>query len=201
MAYSRAMPDVERFAIHLQKENFKFSAAHFLIFPDGSKERLHGHNYRAAAGVEGALDENAYVLDFTRLKRALRAVVDRLDHKMLLPAESRLIRIERQGDHVQATYEMQTGQLRMGFPSVGAWVTYGLGSESSSLPAFVVMNDYRGGPLGGPNDWSAGFMPASYQGTVIRTPGTPILDLAPPEGLSRRAQRRLLDKLARRCRL
>ena len=68
----------------------------------------------------------------------------------------------RSNDHVQATYEMQTGQIRMGFPSVGAWVTYGLGSENSSLPAFVVMNDHRGGPLGGPNDWSAGFMPASY---------------------------------------
>ena len=52
----------------------------------------------------------------------------------------------RSNDHVQATYEMQTGQIRMGFPSVGAWVTYGLGSESANLPAFVVMNDHRGGP-------------------------------------------------------
>ena len=80
----------------------------------------------------------------------------------------------RSNDHVQATYEMQTGQLRMGFPSVGAWVTYGLGSESSSLPAYVVMNDHRGGPLGGPNDWGAGFLPASYQGTLFRTAGEPI---------------------------
>ena len=66
----------------------------------------------------------------------------------------------RSNDHIQATYEMQSGQIRMGFPSVGSWVTYGLGSESASLPAFIVMNDYRRGPLGGPNDWSAGFMPA-----------------------------------------
>ena len=56
----------------------------------------------------------------------------------------------RSNDHVQATYEMQTGQIRMGYPSVGSWVTYGLGAESSSLPAFVVMTDHRGGPLGGP---------------------------------------------------
>ena len=55
----------------------------------------------------------------------------------------------RSNDHIQSTYEMQTGQIRMGFPSVGCWVTYGLGSESSSLPAFVVMTDHRGGPLGG----------------------------------------------------
>ncbi|HXV62857.1 MAG TPA: DUF1501 domain-containing protein [Vicinamibacteria bacterium] len=103
----------------------------------------------------------------------------------------------RSNDHVQATYEMQTGQLRMGFPSVGAWVTYGLGSESSSLPAFVVMNDYRGGPLGGPNDWSAGFMPASYQGTLFRAVGRPIVDLEPPEGMTAEEQRARLDTLAK----
>ena len=103
----------------------------------------------------------------------------------------------RSNDHVQATYEMQTGQLRMGFPSVGAWVTYGLGSESSSLPAFVVMNDYRGGPLGGPNDWAAGFMPASYQGTLFRAVGDPIVDLKPPEGMTAEEQRARLDALAK----
>ena len=103
----------------------------------------------------------------------------------------------RSNDHIQATYEMQTGQIRMGFPSVGCWVTYGLGSESSSLPAFVVMTDYRGGPLGGPNDWGAGFMPASYQGTLFRSTGDPIVDLEPPEGMSREEQRARLDALAR----
>jgi hypothetical protein len=103
----------------------------------------------------------------------------------------------RSNDHVQATYEMQTGQIRMGFPSVGSWVTYGLGSESSSLPAFVVMTDYRGGPLGGPNDWAAGFMPASYQGTQFRASGDPIVDLEPPEGMTPEAQRARLDVLAK----
>ena len=66
----------------------------------------------------------------------------------------------RSNDHVQGTYEMQTGQINLGFPSVGSWVTYGLGSVASSLPAYVVMTDARGGPMGGPNDWSAGFLPA-----------------------------------------
>ena len=103
----------------------------------------------------------------------------------------------RSNDHVQATYEMQTGQIRMGFPSVGAWVTYGLGSESANLPAFVVMNDHRGGPLGGPNDWSAGFMPASYQGTLFRAVGDPIVDLQPPRGMTAEQQRARLDTLAR----
>lgn len=103
----------------------------------------------------------------------------------------------RSNDHIQATYEMQTGQINMGFPSVGCWVTYGLGSESSSLPAFVVMTDYRGGPLGGPNDWGSGFMPASYQGTLFRSSGDPIVDLAPPEGMTVEAQRARLDALAK----
>ena len=102
----------------------------------------------------------------------------------------------RSNDHIQATYEMQSGQIRVGFPSVGSWVTYGLGSESTSLPAFGVMNDYRGGPLGGPTDWSAGYMPAAYQGTLFRASGDPIVDLQPPEGMTEAQQRARLDTLA-----
>ena len=103
----------------------------------------------------------------------------------------------RSNDHIQATYEMQSGQIRMGFPAVGSWVTYGLGSESASLPAYVVMNDHRGGPLGGPNDWSAGFMPATYQGTLFRAVGDPIVDLQPPDGMTAEQQRARLDTLAK----
>ena len=95
----------------------------------------------------------------------------------------------RSNDHVQGTYEMQTGQINLGFPSVGSWVTYGLGSTASSLPAYVVMTDARGGPLGGPNDWSAGFIPAAYQGTLFRSTGDPIVDLKPPAGLTPDQQR------------
>jgi hypothetical protein len=103
----------------------------------------------------------------------------------------------RSNDHVQGTYEMQTGQINLGFPSVGSWVTYGLGSSASSLPAYVVMTDARGGPLGGPNDWSAGFIPAAYQGTLFRSSGDPIVDLKPPAGLTAADQRARLDTLAR----
>ncbi|MGH9142171.1 MAG: DUF1501 domain-containing protein [Vicinamibacterales bacterium] len=103
----------------------------------------------------------------------------------------------RSNDHVQGTYEMQTGQINLGFPSVGSWVTYGLGSVASSLPAYVVMTDTRGGPLGGPNDWSAGFIPAAYQGTHFRSTGDPIVDLKPPAGLSADSQRARLDALAK----
>ncbi len=103
----------------------------------------------------------------------------------------------RSNDHVQGTYEMQTGQINLGFPTVGSWVTYGLGSVSSSLPAYVVMTDARGGPLGGPNDWSAGFMPAAYQGTLFRSTGDPIVDLKPPAGMTPDDQRARLDALAK----
>ena len=103
----------------------------------------------------------------------------------------------RSNDHVQGTYEMQTGQINLGFPSVGSWVTYGLGSTASSLPAYVVMTDARGGPLGGPNDWSAGYLPAAYQGTLFRSSGDPIVDLKPPQGLAPEDQRARLDALAK----
>ena len=103
----------------------------------------------------------------------------------------------RSNDHVQGTYEMQTGQINLGFPSVGSWVTYGLGSVASRLPAYVVMTDARGGPLGGPNDWSAGFIPAAYQGTQFRSSGDPIVDLKPPAGMTAESQRARLDALAK----
>jgi len=103
----------------------------------------------------------------------------------------------RSNDHVQGTYEMQTGQINLGFPSVGSWVTYGLGSAASSLPAYVVMTDARGGPLGGPNDWGAGYIPAAYQGTLFRSTGDPIVDLKPPAGVTPDDQRARLDALAK----
>ncbi|MFN0166513.1 MAG: DUF1501 domain-containing protein [Bryobacteraceae bacterium] len=104
----------------------------------------------------------------------------------------------KSNDHVQAHYELATGVIRMGYPSVGSWVTYGLGSENQNLPAFVVLYDARGGPFGGPANWTSGFMPAAYQGTVFRSQGDPIVDLKPPAGISaeeQRARLSLLDKL------
>jgi len=65
-----------------------------------------------------------------------------------------------------------------------------LGSVASSLPAYVVMTDARGGPLGGPNDWSAGFMPAAHQGTLFRSMGDPTVDLKPQAGMTSEDRRR-----------
>jgi hypothetical protein len=103
----------------------------------------------------------------------------------------------KSNDHVQAHYELATGTIRMGSPSLGSWVTYGLGTENQNLPAFVVIHDSRGGPFGGPANWSAGFMPAAFQGTVFSSKGDPIIDLRPPENLTAEEQRARLDHLAR----
>jgi hypothetical protein len=104
----------------------------------------------------------------------------------------------RSNDHVLAHNEWNTGNLLMGFPSVGAWVTYGLGTENQNLPAFVVLYDARGGPFGGPSNWGAGFLPAAYQGTVFRSQGDPILDLSPPPQYVSEARERIrLNQLAK----
>ncbi len=97
--------------------------------------------------------------------------------------------------HGSALLMMNSGRILSGSPCLGSWLTYGLGSENENLPGFVVMLDHSGGPISGAKNWSSGFMPASYQATVMRSKGEPILDLAPPEGLSLNAQRRLLDTL------
>jgi hypothetical protein len=101
----------------------------------------------------------------------------------------------RSNDHVQSTLEMNTGQIRMGFPSIGAWVTYGLGSENSNLPGFIALQDDRGGPLAGPYNWQAGFLPATYQGTPFGLSDNPIVDLKPPANVTNEEQRRRLDLL------
>jgi uncharacterized protein (DUF1501 family) len=90
---------------------------------------------------------------------------------------------------------MNSGRILSGHPALGSWINYGLGSENENLPGFVVMLDRTGGPISGAKNWSSGYMPAVYQGVVMRSEGEPILDLAPPADLSDSTQRRLLDHL------
>jgi len=97
-------------------------------------------------------------------------------------------------NHSQALFMMNTGYTRMGFPCVGSWVAYGLGSESQNLPAFVVLSDPkgRGLPKGHAANWSAGFLPGVYQGTHLKPAGAPIDNLTPAISVAA-AQRRQLD--------
>ncbi len=99
-------------------------------------------------------------------------------------------------DHVPALYQINTGIPRPGFPSAGAWINYGLGSESQNLPGYVVLGNTQG-VKGGPLNWSAGFLPTSYQGTLFRSSGAPILNLNRPEHVTREDQRAQLDFMKR----
>ena len=101
-------------------------------------------------------------------------------------------------NHSPALFMVNTGSTRMGLPCVGAWSTYGLGSESGNLPAFVVMSDPldRGLPKGHASNWGSGFLPSIHQGTWLRPKGAPIDNLQQPTGVSSAAQRAQLDLLA-----
>ena len=100
-------------------------------------------------------------------------------------------------NHPQAVYEINTGSILMGKPSLGSWVSYGLGTENQDLPAFLVLPDPGGGIKGGPPAYGAGFLPASHQGTLIRSGDRPILDLNAPAGISPGTQRGVLDLVGR----
>jgi hypothetical protein len=100
-------------------------------------------------------------------------------------------------NHPQAVYQINTGSILMGKPSLGSWVSYGLGTENQNLPAFVVLPDPGGGIKGGPPAYGAGFLPASHQGTVMRGGESPILDLQPPGSTTPAEQRKVLDLIGR----
>jgi len=105
----------------------------------------------------------------------------------------------KSNNHSPALFMINTGETRMGFPCVGSWVTYGLGSVSDSLPAFVVMSDpkNRGLPKGTALNWGAGFLPSVYQGTWLRPQGEPIDNLKRLSNLTDERQRAQLDLLAK----
>ncbi len=98
-------------------------------------------------------------------------------------------------NHVGSVCQMNTGSILAGRPSLGAWVTYGLGTENQDLPAFVVMSD-AAEPIGGPRNWGNAWLPATFQGTPFRKDGPPILHLAPPKSVSETQQRTKLDLIA-----
>lgn len=102
--------------------------------------------------------------------------------------------------HEPALYLIQTGHMPTGYPSLGSWITYGLGSECQNLPAYVVLDDPLGLPINGVENWSAGFLPPLFQGTRFRSTGSPVLNLRPeqadPDTIAN-LQRDLLGRLDR----
>ncbi len=98
-------------------------------------------------------------------------------------------------NHAPAKLFMNTGSGQFGRPSMGAWVTYGIGSESENLPGFVVLQSGPRGPRGGSVNWASGFLPTSYQGVPLRGSGDPILDIASPSGVTATRQRDSIDAI------
>src|SRR6266540_2620729 len=98
-------------------------------------------------------------------------------------------------NHAPAKLFMNTGSGQFGRPSMGAWITYGLGSESQDLPGFVVLQSGPRGPRGGAVNWGSGFLPTTYQGVPFRGGGDPILDLSSPKGISATKQRQTIDAI------
>jgi 6-pyruvoyltetrahydropterin/6-carboxytetrahydropterin synthase len=93
----------ERYKVRVTKDHLVFCSGHFISYEGDKCERLHGHNYRTAVEVAGVLDENHYVFDFIALKRETKAIIDELDHRMMLPTRNELIRVETspRGVHVR----------------------------------------------------------------------------------------------------
>jgi hypothetical protein len=100
-------------------------------------------------------------------------------------------------NHAPAQLMMNTGAQIFGRPSMGAWTTYGLGSESQDLPAFVVFSTGKKGPSGGNSCWGSGFLPTVYQGVQFRGTGDPVLYLSNPPGVDKELQRDTLDSVGR----
>lgn len=98
-------------------------------------------------------------------------------------------------NHAPAQIFMNTGSQQFGRPSIGSWVTYGLGSESQDLPGFVVFSTGKKGPSGGSSNWGCGFLPTVHNGVLFRTAGDPVLFLGNPLGIDRQAQRDSLDAI------
>lgn len=104
--------------------------------------------------------------------------------------------VSKSANHMPAVAQMNTGFILTGFPSMGAWVVYALGTESENLPAFVVLPDPRAHPWGGTLQWSNGFLPATTQGTAFRSSGDPVPDLSNPPETSDVARRAGMGWLA-----
>lgn len=98
-------------------------------------------------------------------------------------------------NHAPAQLLMNTGSQQFGRPSMGSWITYGLGTENQDLPAFVVFSSGSKGPSGGSANWGSGFLPTVHEGVLFRSSGDPVLYLSDPPGIDREAQRDTLDAI------
>jgi hypothetical protein len=173
--------------------------------PKPDLQRLHGQRLPASFGpvkTRRGVDRNRLLATRHRFQKYGQSGIEVSD---LLPdlagcVDELCVLRGCHGDsvtHPESVYLMNTGSILMGRPSLGAWVAYGLGSANRNMPAFVVLPDPGGWVKGGAPAWGNGFLPAAYQGTLLRGGASPVLHLRPPEGVSDGQQRRTLDFINR----
>jgi len=198
-------PRKSHFAAKAQRVIFLFMSggpSHVDTFdPKPELTRLHGEKLPASFGpvkTRRGVDKNKLLASkrtFTKHGQSGIEVSDWFPHLAECVDDLCILRGCR-GDsvtHPESVYQMNTGSILMGRPSLGAWATYGLGTENRNMPAFVVLPDPAGWPKGGAPAWGNGFLPAAYQGTLVRGGATPVSHLATPPGVSADQQQRTLD--------
>ncbi len=138
-------------------------------------------------GKVGLLRQNDW--EFKQRGKSGLWISDMFPHIAALADDLTIIRsmVSDSANHTPALFVQNSGFQFNGFPSVGSWLSYGLGSETESLPAYVVLPDSRGGPNGGASNWSSGFLPAQHQGVVLRGGDQPVRDLFPAQAIDKDA--------------
>lgn len=162
---------------------------------------LHMQKFQRSGKFVSAMasGERYYVQSPFEFRKAGKSGIDMCEHWEHLAgvADELCIYLGCQAEsinHPTANYHMNTGSRFGGEPAIGAWATYGLGSENQDLPGFIVLPE-AAYPQGGAANWSNGYLPPHYQGTTLRSEGSPILDLHPPHGITRDMQRANMDLL------
>ncbi len=132
---------------------------------------------------------------FARHGQSGQQISELLPHLATIADDVAIVKsmVTDQFNHGPAKFFVNTGSPRFGMPSMGSWITYGIGSESSDLPGFVVLQSGPRGPRGGSANWGSGFLPSAYQGVPFRTRGVPILNLSSPAGVGATGQREFVD--------
>jgi hypothetical protein len=176
-----------------------------LFDPKPTLEKLHGKPYfdKIAGEVEFIKDAGAILRSPFKFKRHGQSgawVSEVMPHLAGVVDGLAFIRSMYTTNltHEPAIYIIQSGKMGPGRPAWGSWVVYGLGSENQNLPAYVVLDDPKGLPINGVENWQAGFLPPVFQGTRFRSTGSPVLNLTPdsprPDGVTR-AERDLISRL------
>ncbi len=161
---------------------------------DCPQEYLEGKRFAFISGVPKMLGPQ---FPFHKAGESGQWISDRLPHFEKVIDDVCFVKsmTTDQFNHAPAQLLFQTGQARLGYPSLGSWVTYGLGTENQNLPGFMVLVSGGKVPSAGKSIWGSGFLPSVYQGVQCRSKGDPVLYLSNPDGVSRHMRREALDTL------